>query len=56
MSRRRSSAVRHRRRHITLKEGAQLDYEAHSSYDLDVRSTDGAGNSIVKTVTINVTT
>ena len=40
---------------ITLKAGAQLDYETQDSYDLEIRSTDGAGNSIVKTVTVNVT-
>ena len=40
---------------ITLKPGAQLDYETQNSYDLEIRSTDGAGNSIVKTVTVNVT-
>jgi Ca2+-binding RTX toxin-like protein len=40
---------------ITLKAGAQLDYESRSSYDLEIRSTDGAGNSIIKTVTVNVT-
>ncbi len=40
---------------ITLKPGAQLDYETQNSYDLEIRSTDSGGNSIVKMVTVNVT-
>ena len=40
---------------IVLKAGAQLDYEARNSYDLEIRSTDEAGNSVVKTFTVNVT-
>ena len=40
---------------IVLKAGAQLDYEARNGYDLEIRSTDEAGNSVVKTLTVNVT-
>ena len=39
---------------ITLKAGAQLDYETQRSYMPDIRSTEEAGNTIVKTVTVHV--